>query len=51
MNQVKIDGEVQGEDLNQDIFWDKFIEFVESNNWTFCGYTYDMQKKEDANEI
>ena len=25
------------EDLNCDDFWDKFIDFIEANNWSFDG--------------
>ena len=47
MSRVQIDGEVHGDDINGDIFWMKFMEFVESNNWTFYGYACDMSEEED----
>ncbi len=39
---MKKEFEIQGcvivpEDITYDMFWDKFIEFVEANNWLFGG--------------
>ena len=38
MKEIKIDGccSVQ-DDVTVDQFWDKFIEFIESNGWYFGG--------------
>ncbi|MFD1738620.1 hypothetical protein ACFSCX_19030 [Bacillus salitolerans] len=45
---IQIEGSIysnSGEDLGNNQFWDAFIEFIESNDWSFGGGSFQIDEE------